>query len=118
MPNALVRARGRSPGVVPWSKPFLVAGSISLIFFSLTCPFALGEQTPSPAAQDSTLPDSPQPAQTTGLSAPDDSLPTGLGAITGTVFDVNHDVLVGAQVILTGQGGFAGQTVESGGNGE
>jgi Carboxypeptidase regulatory-like domain len=99
------------------SKPFVVAGSVLLIFCSLTRSTVLAQESQNPTAHESTLPDSPQPAQVAGSSAADDSH-TGIGAITGTVLDANQEVLEGARVTLTGQGGLAPRAVESGGNGQ
>ena len=101
-----------------WSKPFLVASSILLIFSSLTCSTALAQQGFSSTTQDGALSDAPQPAQDTTQSGANDSRLTGTGSLSGTVLDTNRDVLQGARVTLAGRAGAAIQTVESGSNGQ
>ncbi len=95
----------------------LAAGCILLIVSSLTCSSALAQEGFSSTAQDSPLPNAPQPAQASSSGA-NDSQPTGPGTITGTVLDTNGDVLQGARVSLAGQTGSTVQTVQSGTNGQ
>ena len=101
-----------------WSKPFLVASSILLIFSSLTRSTALAQEGFSSTPQDSALSDAPQPAQDTAQSGANDSRLTGTGSLSGTVLDTNRDVLQGARVTLAGRAGAAIQAVESGSNGQ
>jgi len=104
--------------VVRWSKPFLVAGSILLLFPSLTRSTALAQESFSPTLHDSALPDAPQPAQVRSSSGPNDSQQTGVGTISGTVLDANRDVLQGARVTLAGSSGSLIRWVESGNDGQ
>ena len=101
--------------VVRWSKPSVVAGSILLVFYTLTaCPL-VGQQSSSPTAQDSALPDAPRPAQAkSGANGSQQAA----GSITGTVFDINRAVLPGARVTLSGPSGSAVRTIKSGSNGQ
>jgi Carboxypeptidase regulatory-like domain len=101
-----------------WSKPFLVASSILLIFCNLTRSTALAQEGFSSTTQDGALSDAPQPAQDTTQSGANDSRLTGTGSLSGTVLDTNRDVLQGARVTLAGRAGAAIQTVESGSNGQ
>jgi len=101
-----------------WSKPFLVASSILLIFSGLTRSTALAQEGFSSTTQDGALSDAPQPAQDTTQSGANDSRLTGTGSLSGTVLDTNRDVLQGARVTLAGRAGAAIQTVESGSNGQ
>lgn len=103
---------------VRWSKPFLVASSILLIFSSLTRSTALAQEGFSSTTQDGALSDAPQPAQDTTQSGANDSRLTGTGSLSGTVLDTNRDILQGARVTLAGRAGAAIQTVESGSNGQ
>lgn len=104
--------------IARWSKRFLVAGSMLLIFSSLTFPTALAQESSSSIAHDDALPDAPQPAQVTTPSRANDSQRTGPGSLSGTVLDTNRDVLQGARVTLAGASGLAIRTVESGNNGQ
>jgi len=101
-----------------WSKPFLVASSILLIFSSLTRSTALEQEGFSSTTQDGALSDAPQPAQDTTQSGANDSRLTSTGSLSGTVLDTNREVLQGARVTLAGRAGAAIQTVESGSNGQ
>jgi len=101
-----------------WSKPFLVASSILLIFSSLTRSAALAQEGFSSTTQDGALSDAPQPAQDTTPSGANDSRLTDTGSLSGTVLDTNRDVLQGARVTLVDRVGAAIQTVESGSNGQ
>ena len=85
-----------------WSKLFLVAGSIWLIFSSYTRS-SLAQESSNFAVQDGALPDAPQP---------------GAGTISGTVIDTNRDVLQGARVTLAGPSGSPIRSVESGNDGQ
>jgi len=104
--------------VVRWSKPFLLAGSILLLFPSLTRSTALAQESFSPTLHDSALPDAPQPVQVRSSSGPNDSQQTGVGTISGTVLDANRDVLQGARVTLAGSSGSLIRWVESGNDGQ
>ena len=101
-----------------WSKLFLVASSILLIFPSMTRSTALAQEGFSSTTQDGALSDAPQAAQDTTQSGATDSRLTGTGSLSGTVLDTNRDVLQGARVTLAGRAGAAIQTVESGSNGQ
>lgn len=85
-----------------WSKPFLVAGSIVLIFSSLARSSALPQESFSSTTHTAALPDAPQPA----------------GSLSGTVLDTNRNVLQGARVTLADPSGSVIRTVDSGSNGE
>ena len=91
-------------------KPFVVAGSILLIFLALGRSSAL--------AQGSALPDAPQPAQVTTNSQQGHSQQASTGTISGTVIDTNEDVLQGARVMLADPSGSLIRTVASGSNGQ
>src|SRR5215813_13790118 len=91
--------------VARWSKPFLVAGSILLIFSTLTRSTALAQVSFNSTTHDTALPDAPQPTQVTSSSGANDSPQTGTGIITGTVLDRKRDVLQGARVTLAGSSG-------------
>jgi len=93
-----------------WSKLFLVASSIFLIFSSMTRSTALAQEGFSSTTQDGALSDA--------QSGANDSRLTGTGSLSGTVLDTNRDVLQGAHVTLAGRAGAAIQTVESGSNGQ
>jgi hypothetical protein len=99
-----------------WSKPFLVASSIFLIFFSFTRSTA--QEGISSTTRDGALSDAPQPAQDSTQSEANDSRLTATGSLSGTVLDTNGDVLQGARVTLVGGAGAVIQTVESGSNGQ
>jgi hypothetical protein len=99
------------------SKPFLEAGSILLIF-ALTRSVLLAQESFSLTAQDTTLPDAPQPAQVSTQSAAIESQPAGTGSLSGTLLDRNQNVLQGARVTVAGPSGSAVRTVESGNNGQ
>jgi len=101
-----------------WSKPFLVAGSILLIFSSLTRSTALAQEGVSSTTQDGARSHAEQPPQDTPQSGANDSRLTGTGSLSGTVLDTNRDVLQGARVTLVDRVGAAIQTVESGSNGQ
>jgi hypothetical protein len=101
-----------------WSKPFLVAGSILLIFSSLARSSALAQEIFSSTAHTAALPDAPQPAQVTTPSGTNDSQQTGVGSLSGTVLDTNRNVLQGARVTLADPSGSVIRTVDSGSNGE
>jgi hypothetical protein len=101
-----------------WSKPFLVASSILLMFAGLTRSIALAQESFSSTTLGSSLPDAPQPQQVTSPSGASDSQQTGSGSITGTVLDTNRHVLQGARVTLVRLSGSAVRTVESGMNGQ
>ena len=103
--------------IARWSKRFVVAGFMLLIFSSLTLSTALAQQSFSSLAQDA-LPDAPQPAQVTALSGVTDSQPTGTGSVSGTVLDTNRDVLQGARVTLADASGSIIRTAASGNNGQ
>jgi hypothetical protein len=101
-----------------WSKPFLVAYSILLMFSGFMRSTALAQESFSSATLGSSLPDAPQPQQVTSSTGASDSQQTGSGSITGTVLDTNRGVLQGARVTLVGLSGSTVRTVESGMNGQ
>jgi hypothetical protein len=78
-------------------------------------PSTASAQNFRPAADDSNLPDAPQPSQLLQL---DDSQQTSDGSISGTVLDANRDVLQGAQITLAASSGASTRTVESGSDGQ
>jgi hypothetical protein len=99
-------------------KPFVVAGSILLIFFSLACGTALAQESFSSTAHDGALPDAPQPALVPTLFGANDSHQAGTGNLSGTVLDTNREVLQGARVTLADPSGSVTRSVESGSNGQ
>lgn len=99
-------------------KPFVVAGSILLIFFSLARSTALAQEGFSSTAHDGALPDALQPTQVPTLFGANDSHQTGTGNLSGTVLDTNREVLQGARVRLADPSGSVTRSVESGGNGQ
>ena len=102
---------------VRWVKPFFGAASILLIYGTfLRLPAAAQEQAGS-KTPITTLPNAPQPAQTTSSSAGSGAQGMARGSITGTVLDSNRDVLQGARVTLAWNSGME-RTVESGSNGQ
>jgi hypothetical protein len=101
-----------------WSKPFLLAGSILLIFSSSANSTALAQESFSSNARDGALPDAPQPAQITTPSGANDSPQTVTASLSGTVLDTNRNVLQGARVTLADPSGSVIRTVESGSNGQ
>jgi hypothetical protein len=105
-------------GFARWSKPFLLAGSILLIFFSSADSKALAQESVSSNAHDGALPDAPQPAQIATPSGANDSPQTLTASLSGTVLDTNRNVLQGARVTLADPSGSVIRTVESGTNGQ
>jgi len=99
--------------VVRSAKSFLAVASFLVVFSSLGRSTARAQETAA-IAVDSTLPDAPQPPQSS--PGANDSQPTG--TISGTVLDANHDVLPGAQVTVTGSSGAPSRTAKSGSNGQ
>ena len=104
--------------VALWSKPFVLAGSILLIFSSLAGSTALAQNRFSLTAHRNALPDAPQPAQVTAPPGTNVSQQTATASLSGTVFDTNRNVLQGARVTLADSSGSAVRTVESGSNGQ
>ena len=104
--------------IARWSKPFVVAGYILLIFSSLARSTALAQESFSSTAHHDTLPDAPQPAQVTTPSGANDSQQTGTGSLSGTVLDTNREVVQGARVTLLTPSGSTIRTVESGSDGQ
>jgi hypothetical protein len=96
----------------------LAAGSTLLIFAGLMQCSLVAQDGFAFAAQDTTLPDAPQPAQANRESATDHSQQVGAGTITGTVLDRNRNVLQGARITLENPSGSAVRTLQSGGNGQ
>jgi len=101
-----------------WSKPFLVAGSILLIFFSLANSTALAQESFSSTAYDGALPETPQPSQITTPCGANGSPQIDTASLSGTVLDTNRNVLQGARVTLANPSGFVIRTLESGSNGQ
>jgi hypothetical protein len=95
----------------------LLAASLFLIFPSLTESTACAQDSFRITANDSTLPDAPQPAQASSPGQ-NGSQPAAAGTITGTVLDTDQDVLQGARVILAGPSGPAIRTLQSGIDGQ
>ena len=96
------------------SKPFVVAGSILLIFSISTLTAGHAQESSSSNA----LPDAPQPAQATTPPGAGDLRQAGAGTLSGTVLDPNGGVLQGAHVTLANPSGSFTRTVESGSNGQ
>ena len=102
--------------VVRWSKSFMMAGSILLIFPNLARLPALAQESFSSRA----LPDAPQPAEVTTPSQANESQSqqTNAGGLSGTVLDTNGGVLQGARVTLADSSGSVVRTVQSGNDGQ
>ena len=104
-----------------WLKLLLASGFVLLSFPSFTVSAALGQAIVSAPADSSVLPDAPQPPQKS-ISACTDS-PSGCpqastATLTGTVLDLNRDVLQGARVTVTAQSGFVSRSAQSGNDGQ
>lgn len=104
-----------------WLKLLLASGFVLLSFPSFTVSAALGQAIVSAPADSSVLPDAPQPSQKS-ISACTDN-PSGCpqastATLTGTVLDLNRDVLQGARVTVTAQSGFVSQSALSGNDGQ
>ncbi|HEV2400900.1 MAG TPA: carboxypeptidase-like regulatory domain-containing protein [Candidatus Sulfotelmatobacter sp.] len=69
-------------------------------------------------ADNGSLPDAPQPSQVNSPSQLNDPQQTGDGTISGTVLDVNQDVVQGAQVTLLRPSGSTVRTIQSGSDGQ
>jgi hypothetical protein len=104
-----------------WLKLFLASSFVLLIFPSFTSSAALAQSIVSAPADDSALPDAPQPAQDS-ISSPTDKpsafAQAGTASITGTVLDTNGDVLQGARVTVTAQSGSVIRSAQSGNDGQ
>ena len=104
-----------------WLKLLLASSFVLLIFPSFTSSAALAQSIVSAPADDSDLPDAPQPAQDS-ISPPTDnpsgSAQAGTASITGTVLDINRDVLQGARVTVTAQSGSVIRSAQSGNDGQ
>jgi hypothetical protein len=96
--------------IAPWSKPFVVAGSVLLIVSGLVSSTALAQKSFSSTPRDG--------AQNSTPSGAGGSQHTDTGSLSGTVLDTNQRVLEGARVTLAGPSGSAIGTVESGSNGQ
>ncbi len=94
------------------SKPFLITGSIFLIFSSAASSNVLAQNN------SQLLPDAPEPAEVSALSQAGGSQQTSTASLSGTVLDKNGDVLVGARVTLTDPSGSVIRTVDSGSDGQ
>jgi hypothetical protein len=90
---------------------------ILLIFASITPQFLIAQEGITFAAQDTTLPDAPQPMQANNESEINHTQ-EGAGTITGTVLDRNRNVLQGARITLEGPSGSVIRTLQSGENGQ
>ena len=104
-----------------WLKLLLASGFVLLSFPSFTVSVALGQTIESAPADRSGLPGAPQPPQKS-ISACTDS-PSGCpqastATLTGTVLDLNRDVLQGARVTVTAQSGFVSRSAQSGNDGQ
>ncbi|PYQ40227.1 MAG: carboxypeptidase regulatory-like domain-containing protein [Acidobacteria bacterium] len=101
-----------------WLKLVVASGSVLLIFTSLTSSAALAQAIASSPANDSVLPDAPEPGQNSISLQAYDSQQTGTGTITGTVLDTNREVLQGASVTVTAQSGSVIRNAQSGADGQ
>ena len=102
-------------------KGVLVSGFVLLIFPSLTASAALAQAIVSSPADNSVLPDAPQPAQSSispCTDTPSGCPQAGTGTITGTVLDTNRDVLQGARVTVAAQSGSVIRSAQSGNDGQ
>ena len=97
-----------------WFKVVAVLVAALILLFSNTTPStAWAQESLSPTAQQSSLPDAPMPQ----IAEKNDSQQTGTGRITGTVLDTNQGVIQGARVTLEGLSGFS-LMLKSGINGQ
>ena len=87
--------------------------ALILLFSNTTPSTAWAQESLSPTAQQSSLPDAPMPQ----ITEKSDSQQTGTGRITGTVLDTNEGVIQGARVTLEGLSGFS-LMLKSGINGQ
>jgi hypothetical protein len=78
----------------------------------------IAQQNMAVPAQPSFLPDAPQPADAAASSEGSESQQVSAGTITGTVLDVNRNVLQGARITLSGSSGSTIQTLQSGIDGQ
>ncbi len=101
-----------------WSKPFVRAGFVLLIFACLAGSSARAQNSFSLTSHHDALPDAPQPAQVATPPGTNVSPQTGTASLSGTVFDTNRNVLQGARVTLADSSGSTVRTVESGSNGQ
>ena len=102
-----------------WLKLLLASGSVLLVFtsFSTSAAFA---QAVSSLADNSVLPDAPQPQQDVAPhgDSPSAAPQAATANITGTVLDTNRDVLQGARVTVTAQSGSVIRNAQSGNDGQ
>jgi hypothetical protein len=104
-----------------WLKLVLASSSVLLIFPSLTTSAALAQAIVSAPADNSALPDAPQPAQnpvSPPTDSPSASPQASTATLTGTVLDTNRDVLQGARVTVTAQSGSVIRSAQSGTDGQ
>jgi hypothetical protein len=103
--------------VVWGATPLLVSGALLLVSSSFAFPAGVAQDGLRSSAQDSILPDAPEP-QIPSSSGAGNPQQTSAGTISGTVLDSAGDVLQGATVTLNGPSGSAIRTVETGSNGQ
>jgi Carboxypeptidase regulatory-like domain len=104
--------------IEPALKPIVLAGFILLTFAALARSTARAQESLSSFGRDSSLPDAPQPVKFASQPQQKEAPPTGSGNISGTVLDINGDVLQGAKVTLAGQSGSNVQSVDTGSDGQ
>ena len=100
------------------SKPIVLVAFTFLMFADLARSTAHAQESSNLTASDSSLPNTPQPAQVTSQSGEEGSPQAGTGNISGTVLDTRGDVVQGARVTLAGQSGSGERTVVSGSDGQ
>jgi hypothetical protein len=99
-------------------KTVLATGVVLSLLFTPARATAEAQETHSPAAQTSALPNPPEQLQAQSPSAASTAPPAISGNISGTVIDTNGNVVPGASVKLTAVAAFLGRTVKSGANGQ
>jgi hypothetical protein len=99
-------------------KSIVFASFAVLTLAGLAHSTARAQEGFSSFARDSSLPDALQPAKFASQPQQEGVPPAGTGNISGTVLDINGDVLPGAKVTLAGQSGSNVRTVDSGSDGQ
>jgi hypothetical protein len=95
----------------------MTAAPILLMLFSAMHLQAHAQERPASPSKPSPHPAAP-PVQVTSQSEQSGSERVGSANISGTVLDTNGDVVLGANVKLTGPAGFGGRSMKSGNNGQ
>lgn len=104
------------------SQYVLITASVFLISFNLASAAADGQESLGSTSGVNALPNAPQPTgpsvDESGQSAKGDNPAVETGSISGTIVDPNGDVLLGAQVTLSGPSRSEKRTSISGNDGQ